>query len=323
MNLNENLQTELNSNRIYIITNGSPRYLPKELLEKKQIYNIYNIEDRILNNFIARRNKNYKFPNFKFDINKFKEICKFGEFKIFYLNNEEYIYINLIKFQKGFFLNHTSVDNLRILFRCYFPIVLREIFFKNKNKNEDIKVFDRKLFIIGDFLLNIFNKEKIISEIDLNLFDINLLDDKDLFQLYYICFLNKEIYKIKYSFLKFYKRVNPITDETIKVDLIKDKLNLLSYNQLSHINLKKSKQYDSGFEFIHNYYFFINEIKTKTEISNIDYIKYLSIFDRNTFIKELKELKINNEILSKLDDDIIASINFSLNKIIYENLKNL
>ena len=322
MNLNENLQTELNSNRIYIITNGSPRYLPKELLEKKQIYNIYNIEDQILNNFIARRNKNYKFPNFKFNINDFKEICNFDKKTINYLDNEEYIYVNLINFQKGLFLNHTSGNNIRILFNCYFfPIVLKDFFFIIKIKNQNIKVFDRKLFLIGNILLNNFNKENIISEIDIDKENLKLLDDKDLFQLYFICFPEKEIYKIKHSFLKFYKkRNNNDNSKTIKVNSIKDKLYLLSYNQLSIIKYDgHHKEFSNSFEFIENYNLFIN----KTEISNIKILKYLSIFDRNTFIKELKTININKEILFKLDDDILVSIFIKINKIIYENLKNL
>ena len=54
MIINDKLQNELNSDRITIITNGSPYYLPKILLKNNNIYNIYNIDDYILKNIFTR-----------------------------------------------------------------------------------------------------------------------------------------------------------------------------------------------------------------------------------------------------------------------------
>lgn len=326
-----NLQIQLNSNRIFIVTHNSPRNFKKELLEKKQIYHIFNIDDKLLLNMYGKFT-NVIVPNLSIQDKGLKECNVDDKFKIFvnYLALIKRFYLKFENFnQKGYFIYHTTYYNLLPLFNCnQIPKVVDDFFYKKINN--DVKIFDRKLFLIGDLLSKKFDKNEKINEIlKLVSHDLSLLDDKDIFQLYYN--INKDIIidikkceKRQKKFIYVNRRINPQTNN-FNFDK-KDNSILLSYNQLKSILKDIDTDTDNindGFLFIKKYQNMIERLNKYTIFKNDENNKillYLCIFDRNTFIKELK---INYEILSKLDDDIIASIYISLNKIIYENLKNL
>ena len=327
MILNDDLKKALNSNRIYIITNGSPRYLPKKLLEKEQIYNVYNVEDRILNNFITRRIPFFQLPKFTttkvfiskcdVDINK----------KIYYSEEDDYIYVKFFNFYPNEQNNHIYGLNLYIIFGCKIPDVLNHIL-TTDHKHSNIEDFDRILYKIGDFFIkDSTSKDNIIYYLDeYNIRDINsflnLLSDKDIFQLYF-SFL-PDIPKT--SMTRKSNKVAPAPDgiikENIKVDKkIKDNLNLLSINQLSllcgnsgHINYIKTAR-----EFIRIYNQFIKNIKSLREINYNDLLEYLRNYNRQICIEFLKTCSIQEikENIKLLHYDIKISIYISL------TLKNL
>jgi hypothetical protein len=330
MIVDENLQKQLNSNRIFIVTHNSPRNFKKELLENQQIYHIFNVDDKLLLNMYGKFKKNVIIPNLSIQFKGLKECNVEDKFKIFinYLAQIQRFYLKFENFnQKGYFIYHTTYYNLLPLFNCnQIPKVVDDFFYKKINN--DVKIFDRKLFLIGDLLSKKFDKNEKINEIlKLVSHDLSLLDDKDIFQLYYN--INKDI-KIDINIcekeqkkFKYVKKRN--YSQTINFNFDKkDNSILLSYNQLKSIlRDKDTDNIKDGFFFIKKYQDMIEKLNTHTIFNNDEKNKillFLCKFDRNTFIKVLI---INNEILSKLDDDIIASIYISLNKIIYENLKNL
>jgi hypothetical protein len=333
--MNENLQKELKSNRIYIITNGSPRYLPKKLLANEQIYNIYNIEDKTLNHFVTRKLSYFDFPNFE-DTDGYTNIFseKGGNRrKILFLNKENYIYIKLENFKIKSL--HTSGLNLYILFGCKFPNVLNHLLTSDL-KYKNIKDFDRILYYIGVFYTN---KEFILHYLQMllinyqdNLF-LNLLSDKDLFQLY--LYLNPDPDIVKkpsstiLSFIFRKKRIEPNPDGIITIEInvddkIKDNLNLLSINQLKQIlDFTDSNEFSNPFEFITTYNELIEKIKSFDKIKYMDLLEKLRTYNKEIFIKNLKkDTRITEKIrgfLSKTttDYDIKISIYISL------TLKNL
>ena len=318
MNLNDNLNKELNSKRIYIITNGSPRYLPKELLEKQQIYNVYNVEDTLLNNKLRITSIYFNFPNLK-DINHDELTLKCDldskstnpeKHRIIkYKIDEKYIYVkNLNITITIIFENHTSIYNISFLFNC--ERYLENILFKNIfGIKTNIKEFDRKLYLIG---LKYNTSFLSINQL-LDKKNIELLSDKDIFQLYYSFNPKKDKQNFNF-FRRLLKKKIDIEPKTIKVDNIKDKLNFLSIKQLEKIS-GKELLFSNPFEFIQKYNNLIENIKEKEEIdTEIALLEYLHKYNRRECIEylKLKQLHEINENISNLDKDIKISIFYSL-----------
>ena len=339
MILNDELQEQLNSNRIYIITNGSPRYLPKKLLEKEQIYNIYNINDSTLKKCNKRLFPYFKLPDFKTKGNYINACSSNDEQRRFlfikeyvvnkqisFFKEENYIYVRISGYNHSEKNNHVSGLNLYILFDCSFPRVLNHLL-TTIPKKEEIIDFDRILYKIGDFFIkDSTSKDNIISYLDeYNIRDINsflnLLSDKDIFQLYF----SFKPYKDKTPILASSK-IEPVPDgiviKEIKVDKkIKDNLNLLSIHQLNILcgNNVRISDIKTATDFITSYNKMIEEIKLFKKINYNDLLEYLRNYNRQICIEFLKTCSIQEikENIKLLHDDIKISIYISL------TLKNL
>jgi hypothetical protein len=334
MILNDELQEQLNSNRIYIITNGSPRYLPKKLLKKEQIYNIYNINDSTLKYCDKRLFPYFKLPDFKTKGNyinacssneqsRFLFIKKYVVNKqISFFKEENYIYVRINGYNNSEKNNHVSGLNLYILFDCSFPRVLNHLLTTIPKKKEIID-FDRILYKIGDFFFrkdyNIIHYLDEFNIRDINSF-LNLLSDKDIFQLYFSFKPDIDNPPILAS-----SKIEPVPDGIvikIKVDKkIKDNLNLLSINQLNILcgNNVSISDIKTATYFITSYNKMIEEIKSKKEIDYNDLLNYLRNYNRKTYIEFLKKCGIKDikDKIKHLKDDIKISIYISL------TLKNL
>lgn len=272
------LQERLNS--INIITIGSPRYLPKELLLNNQIYNVYNIQD-FLKDIKWMFKSYFKIPNFpKKDDLRFKLQMKFeNEMEIYYFRDDNFIFVKFINFKLNYLLYHADLNNIFIFFKMPFPNVIR-YFLYNKGIIYD---FDRKLFQIA-------SNNKIIP----TSLDLDLLDDKQIFQLYYLYF-GKLDFDIEY----------------LDLNLCKYELHLLSYNQLQQL-IKENKNRINNFEFVYYYQEFLKRCKSIdlniiADFELIKLLKYLIIFDKNKFLTELKENELDLTLLDNLDFDIINS----------------
>jgi len=194
-------------------------------------------------------------------------------------------------------------------------------------KKEEIIDFDRILYKIGDFFRkDSTSKDYIISYLDeYNIRDINsflnLLSDKDIFQLYF----SFKPYKDKTPILASSK-IEPVPDgiviKEIKVDKkIKDNLNLLSIHQLNILcgNNVRISDIKTATDFITSYNKMIEEIKLFKKINYNDLLEYLRNYNRQICIEFLKTCSIQEikENIKLLHDDIKISIYISL------TLKNL
>jgi hypothetical protein len=179
-------------NNIHILTFGSPRYLPKELLANCQIYNIYNIND-----FLKDIEKIFK-SYFKIPILPKKDDKRFvkssvkhsdGE-EIYYLKNDNFIFVKFINFKFSKFFYHAHLINMIVFFENKLPNVISYLIYNTG----DIYDFDRKLFKI------ISNP---IKTINLSI-ELEKYDDKQIFQLYYLYFgeLDFEIPDIDFNLCK-------------------------------------------------------------------------------------------------------------------------
>jgi len=149
MIIDDKLEKRLNSNSITIITVGSPRYLPKELLRENKIYNLYNIEDFLKNIkwFFKPYFKIPTFPNtddirFKFNIgigikqNKNAEIHSF-------IDDENFIFVKFIGFRNyGYLYYHGSLNNIFVFFIIPFPQVINYFLY---DRGEGVINFDKNM----------------------------------------------------------------------------------------------------------------------------------------------------------------------------------
>jgi hypothetical protein len=330
MIIDSNLEKELNSNRISIITNGSPRYLPKELLNNNQIYNMYNKNDITLNN-IFLRNKNYfKIPNFNINDNDFKMIC--DNFKVYYNynSNDNIFVIKSINTNKKSVKNHVHTHNILILFNCSISEILFHYFFYRK-KNINIKLFDKKIILIKYFLENNYDKNIIITKILFLLkykTNLNLLDNRDLFQLFYLYNKDKIITKF---FKKRFNDLNKIKDKLYLLLSYKDLLNLYHDFEGLGINIKLNifdilnHIYDDIhdifdiFNLIEQNYVDILKLDLNKEDLNEDIkdkLNHFSRFNREECIKKLELINFSKYKIQDLDDEIIISIYISLERLI-------
>jgi hypothetical protein len=330
MIIDSNLEKELNSNRISIITNGSPRYLPKELLNNNQIYNMYNKNDITLNN-IFLRNKNYfKIPNFNINDNDFKMIC--DNFKVYYNynSNDNIFVIKSINTNKKSVKNHVHTHNILILFNCSISEILFHYFFYRK-KNINIKLFDKKIILIKYFLENNYDKNTIITKIFFLLkykTNLNLLDNRDLFQLFYLYYKDKIITKF---FKKRFNDLNKIKDKLYLLLSYKDLLNLYHDFEGLGINIKLNifDILNHIYDDIHDIFDILNLIEQNyVDILKLDFNKedlnkdikdklnHFSRFNREECIKKLELIDFSKNKIQDLDDEIIISIYISLSRLI-------
>jgi len=276
--LNDILHNRLNS--ITIITIGAPRYLPKELLSNNQIYNVYNIQD-FLKDIKWMFKSYFKIPNFpKKDDSHFKLQTELtNEKKIFCFRDYNFIFVKFLNFNLNYLLYHGDLNNLIIFFSIPFPQVIN-YFLYNKG---DVYDFDRKLFQIASNFKT--------TPTSLNL---DLLDDKQIFQLYYLYFG-----KLDFDI------------EDLDLNLCKDELHLLSYYQLQLL-IKENKNRINNFEFVYYYQEYLKRCKlinlnSIDDLELIKLLKYLIIFNKNKFLNELKQNELDLTLLDNLDFDIINS----------------
>jgi len=330
MIIDSNLEKELNSNRISIITNGSPRYLPKELLNNNQIYNMYNKNDITLNN-IFLRNKNYfKIPNFNINDNNFKMFC--NNFKVYYNynSNDNIFVIKSIDTNKKSVKNHVHTHNILILFNCSISEILFHYFF-NRKKNINIKLFDKKIILIKYILENNYDKNTIITKIFFLLkykTNLNLLDNRDLFQLFYLYNKDKIITKF---FKKRFNDLNKIKDKLYLLLSYKDLLNLNHDFEGLGINIKLNifDILNHSYDYKHDIFDIFNLIEQNyVDILKLDFNKknlnknikdklnHFSRFNREECIKKLELIDFSKNKIQDLDDEIIISIYISLERLI-------
>jgi len=256
-NLNERLQN------ITIVTIGSPRYLPKELLRGKRIYNVYNIQD-FLKDIRWFFKSYFKLPTFpKINDDRFKLKMHLNEkANIHYLQDENFIFVKFVGFKNSNYLYyHGSLNNIFIFFNFPFPQVINYFLYDSAI---NVINFDRELFAFGE-------KIEDINEIT----DLDLLKDKQIFPLYYL--------NIKKNF------------DVRNFNICKSKIYLLTHKQIEKIaNINNNIYYHVSST---QYYLDIiklanmdlNEIEIENEYINL--LKYLCNFDRNIFLEELKEFK--------------------------------
>lgn len=141
---NESFNERLNN--ITIVTIGSPRYLPKELLRGEKIYNVYNIKD-FLKDIKWFFKSYFKLPTFpKINDDRFRLKMYLNEqANIHYLQDENFIFVKFIGFKNSNYLYyHGSLNNIFIFFNLPFPQVINYFFYDSAI---NVINFDRNLLV--------------------------------------------------------------------------------------------------------------------------------------------------------------------------------